>query len=292
MKKIKLGIIILGIFILTGCVKYDLQMTVEGDKGFSITIIDAMQKEYYTEDTDNTSIKEYEALGYKVENYQSSTHTGLKLTKEIDNIDLVSSATCGQVELTSLLGAESKDIILFKSSKQGTITTYVADFTYDLTIESTSDSEEEIDYSEYASSMDFSYSISLPSNATVISSNAKSTSANGHVLTWKMEYGKKEDIDFSFSIDESKQGETILKDDEPTIEEEKDEDPIVEEESTENVTPQKEEFSFKTLILTLFTVVIVLGLILLKIKMYNQGKSNTKNTDKGLGHTQPPNIKK
>ncbi|MBQ7105416.1 MAG: hypothetical protein IJN90_06120 [Bacilli bacterium] len=292
MKKIKLLLIFIGIFILTGCVKYNLDMSVGADKSFTLSMIDAVQNEYYTENDNNNSKAEYEALGYEVEDYKTNTHTGFKITKKFDNIDLLSSSDCGQVELTNILELETSKLILFKSTKKDNITTYTADFTYDLTIDTTSEEADQVDYSEYSSTMEFTYSIALPTNATILSNNADDVSSDGYILTWTMEYGSKKDIDFVFEIDESKKGETTIKEDEtPKKEEVIDEEEPVDE--AEDKIKEEKEFSFKTLIFALIAIALVLGLVLLKIKTYTNTKFTSKNNgDSAFNHTAPPNIKK
>ena len=288
MKKIKLLLIFIGILILTGCVKYNLDMSVGADKSFTLSMVDAVQNEYYTENDNNNTKAEYEALGYEVEDYKTNTHTGFKITKKFDNIDQLSSSNCAQVELTNILELEADKLILFNSTKKDNITTYTADFTYDLTVDTTSEETDQVDYSEYSSTMEFTYSIALPTNATIISNNADDVSTDGYILTWNMEYGSKKDIDFVFEIDESKKGEATIKEETPKEEEIIEEEPIVEETNKE-----EKECSFKTLIFALIAIALVLGLILLKIKTYTNTKLISKNNeDSAFNHTTPPNIKK
>lgn len=289
MKKRKIFMAIMLVFLLTGCVKYDLQMEVGTDKSFTLVLIQGMQKEYYSADSgyDEESIAEYEELGYQVEAYEDNDYKGLKLIKNYDNIDSLSSATCSQVELTDLLDIETTDITLFKSQKNGTITTYTADFTYDLSVE---ESEEEVDYSSYSSSMYFGYTISLPKNATIISSNADSKKDDGYTLTWTIEYGKKKDIDFVFSIDENAVTETK--------EESKKEEPKKEEDqSVYQVGEEQEEIevnvSTSTVITFILIIAVIVGLIILKLKTSTKLSFSKKNENDPtiLHHTTPPNNK-
>ena len=134
MKKQKLLIILILVILISGCVKYDLQMQVNTDKSFNFVLIDAMLNEYAGMETqDQTTSDEYKAKGFEVENYSDNEYTGLKLTKKYNSIDEVSSTNCGTVELKNIIEQEG-DMILFKSQKNNTLTTYTADFTYDLTV--------------------------------------------------------------------------------------------------------------------------------------------------------------
>ena len=287
MKKNKLLFILLIILLATGCVKYDLSMSVKTDKSMTLVLIDAFEKEYasYLEG-DATSKDEYIALGYQVEDYEEENYQGLKLTKKFDSIDNISSPNCGTVELTELLEKKVDEIILFKSSKEGTVTTYTATFTYDLTEDDT-DNSESVDYSTYASSMIFKYSITIPSNATIISNNADTTSNNNHTLNWNLEYGKKKNINFVFSIDDNNVTEEVLDEEEKTETPKEDDNVHVtgKDEVKEN-NGENNNNTFRYIVTGLIAAVIILGALAFKIKMSTRTKKN--NTNSQLNHSTPP----
>lgn len=299
MKKIKLSIILLILLILTGCIKYDLKMEMETDKSFSLTLIDAIQNAYQDGSDIETNKASYEALGYEVEEYKDDSYTGLVLKKNYDNIDLISSADCGTFELTSLLETDPSKVTLFKSERNNTTTTYTADFTYDLTVESTSVSQteetEEVDYSSYASSMYFAYSIILPANSKIISNNADEVSGDGYTLTWNMEYGKLKEIDFVFAIDDKDVTAKVIKDDQKednsnNKEEPKNEDDKAKVEETENIEEinAEDSSSSNSIIAILFAFAVILGLVALKLKTSKKFSANSKTDSNTIQHTKPP----
>ena len=215
MKKIKLGICLLIIFILTGCVKYDITNTVGPDKKFTLTIYNGTLNEYYTKESLAESRKQYKELGYKVEDYIGNKYSGLKLIKQYNSIDDISTNKLEEVNLINLLNVNTKEIKLFKKEQKGSISKYEANLVYDLTAESVSTETNE-DYSEYAEIMYFGYSIAIPTNAKVISHNATKTDKDNHILIWEITYGTKSHINYVFELDSSKQGEIINKDIEET----------------------------------------------------------------------------
>ena len=294
MKKQKLIFILILVILLSGCVKYDLNMQLNTDKSFNLVLIDAMLKEYVGIASANSTTKEeYEAKGFEVEEYSDEKYSGLKLTKRYQSIDDVSSTNCGTVELKNII--ENENIILFKSQKNNTITTYTADFTYDLTIEE-SDSTE--DYSTYSEQMYFGYTITLPSNSKIISNNADKVSSDGYTLTWEMEYGKKKDIDFVFTIDDKDvtgiPNNNQNNNNNNSNNNNNENNEITEEEAT---TPQEElevKITFSSIIALIIVLGVIGGLIYLKYKTSTKARFNKKNANNPsiLYHSAPPNNKK
>lgn len=288
MKKIKLLICLFLVFFLTGCVKYNLGNTVGPNKEFSLTIVNALLNEYYNKESLAESIKQYEDLGYKVEDYIGSKYSGVKLVKNYESIDDVSTSTLGEVELINLLQTNTKDVKLFKVEKKGNISRYSANLVYDLTPESVAETEEnqaQVDYSEYAETMFFGYYIALPTNATVINHNADKSEQNDHILSWEVEYGTKKVITFSFEIDTSKQGTSIVKEDEDVQE------TIVEDEEDSNTENKKttptEVSPISTIFSLLFIILIIGGVVYLKTQV-NKQKKKKKSDPTILYHSKPP----
>ena len=131
-KKRILLLFLITTFLLTGCVKYELDMSMKNDKSITMTIIDSMQKEYVEAMQATKNTEAYEKLGYTVKDYTDSKFTGLKLTKKFNNIDDISSSECIEFELTSLLSIDPSTAKLFCSKKIGQTTTYIGNYTYDL----------------------------------------------------------------------------------------------------------------------------------------------------------------
>ena len=289
MKKIKITLILILVILLSGCVKYDLQMQVNTDKSFNFVLIDAMLKEYVGMGTqDKTTKDEYIAKGFEVEDYSDNEYSGLKLTKKYNSIDDVSSPNCGTVEIKNILEQEG-DLILFKSQKTNTLTTYTADFTYDLTVDK---ENEEEDYSSYSEQMYFGYKITLPSNSKIISNNADIVSEDGYTLTWEIEYGEKKNIDFVFTIDDKDVTKT------PNNNQNNNNNAQNNTEKEETPPKKEEELEVKVTFSSIISLIIVFGiiggLIYLKYKTSSKARFNKKNANNPsiLYHSAPPENRK
>ncbi|MBE6150385.1 MAG: DUF3153 domain-containing protein [Firmicutes bacterium] len=306
MNKKRLLILIGMIFLLTGCVKYNLDMGVGKDKSISITIIDAIQKEYAGSLENTDSLEEYKKLGYEVETYNDNGYTGLKLTKKFNSIDEISSSDVQTFELTDLLDLETTNYKIFNSNKIGTTTTYKANFTYDLTMAETEGSNEEVDYSAYSDSMIFTYKISLPNNAKIITHNADEKSSDGYTLTWNMKYGELKNINFTFTIDDNdvttdpgNNNNTNDNNNNNDNDNENQTPPVnddgngsennndIKDSANNNSSDKKSTDKTNKLgpiIGALLSIVIILGLLVYKIKLKKEEKTpNTK-----MSHTQAP----
>ena len=286
MRSKKIFLLIIVLIIVTGCVKYDLHMTMKTDKSIDISLIDAFQKEYYDAlSKDSTSKEEYESRGYTVNEYADNQYKGFELKKHYESIDQISSSNCGIVELTDLIDANTDEIILFQSSKNGTVTTYRANFTYDLRVEENyqNSNTSQVDYSEYSETMVFKYSISLPPNANIITSNSVDKTSD-HTLNWNLEYGKLNSITFSFTIDDRDVTEVV--DDEKGS----DQTEIKKEEDTSSNVSKNTTKEPKKNSNYIFTGVIAIGIIAIfliyKTKM-NAGKKTS--STRQINHVQPPN---
>lgn len=301
MNKKRIFVLIGIILLLTGCIKYDVDMGLNEDKSFSLTIISAIENEYAeTSDNDENynNFEEYEQLGYKAEKYSDGTYTGVKLTKKYNSIDEISSAECKDFELTTLLKEKNNEIKLFNFKKEGNKNIYTANFTYDLT-EKESSSNESIDTSQYSDSMMFSYSISLPKNVTVISENATQKENDGYILKWDIKYGELNPIKFAFSLDDNDIKEPIKDNNDhndsnnnnqennetnpPNIEDNK----IIENDTNKqenNNYYDNSSSSIGSAIAILLAVVFILGLLVYKIK----AKKDSITPNSTMSHKTPP----
>lgn len=109
MKKIKrIIILILLTLTITGCVKMEISMDINKDKSMNLGIIQAVDKSLL-EGADSSSlmdeeeIKKLEDEGFKVEEYTESNMTGYKITKEVKNIDEISTEN----DITADLGTSA-----------------------------------------------------------------------------------------------------------------------------------------------------------------------------------------
>lgn len=105
MKKIISMIIIL--LTLTGCVKMEVNMEIRKDKSMTLGIIQAANESLINQGTadllDEEEKKEFQESGYKIEDYKEKEMVGYKITKDIKNIDEVST----EEEVTSDLGLDN-----------------------------------------------------------------------------------------------------------------------------------------------------------------------------------------
>ena len=94
MKKIKSFLFILLLpFFITGCVKFEVDVSINKDKSMSLSVIEAL---IYSEEDDNylssQEQEEFEERGFKVEDYyENGLKKGFIITKEFKNINDISS---------------------------------------------------------------------------------------------------------------------------------------------------------------------------------------------------------
>lgn len=233
MKKFR-NLLLMGIFLflITGCVKYNVTMDIKKDKSMDFSIIYAMDKsmlgdEELLKDDNLKSVKE---KGFTVSEYSEDNMKGFTLSKKIKNIDEVSSDKDASYSLSGVVSDEdSKDEYLFKVKKGLLKNTYTAEFKFDSSDSSTTtsssddddddfftsddddwsfgddslttedDDDDDYDYSSLASSMDLKFKVTLPYAAK--SSNATSTNNDGKELSWDLSSVKSTDsIKFEFEL--------------------------------------------------------------------------------------------
>jgi hypothetical protein len=206
MKK-KFLILLIIIFGLTGCIKNNINMKLETDNSFSITIINStmgndtgnnntLSSDSSTEELFNK--QKYIDNGFKVEDYDDGSYAGIKVIAEFASIDSVSDPSIDIIELTELVNNKVEDIKLFKSEKVENGTKYTANFTYNLDDDSLKDatSSYNVDISSYGDIMELEYSITLPYKLE----NENSTSHSGNTYKWKLNFGEVNIIKFSFIV--------------------------------------------------------------------------------------------
>ena len=121
-KLLLLSIMVLG---LSGCLKYNVSMSIASDKSMDFEMIAAMNMSMLkslgegsssssstTESFDKSDYKEYEKAGYKVEEYNEkkddAEYEGVKISKKFANIDDVSTNKDEAVEFTKLFDENAK----------------------------------------------------------------------------------------------------------------------------------------------------------------------------------------
>ena len=133
MKKVKnMFLIMLSVFLLTGCVKFNSSMTINKDKSmdFEVDLLYANKlAEMGGEVNDEFDTKEYTDLGYKVNTEKQGDYSGYKLTKSFKSIDDISSETTEKASFSDFIS--KKDVVIFKKKKGLFKDTYTAVLTFD-----------------------------------------------------------------------------------------------------------------------------------------------------------------
>ncbi|MBR1377024.1 MAG: hypothetical protein IJ565_04350 [Bacilli bacterium] len=130
MKK-KIGIIILALImtLTTGCVKFNVSMDIKEDKSMTYSIIYAIDSEMFDSEEsmiNQEQIEEMKKQGFIVEDYANENMQGFRLTKEIANIDTVSTTDDNEYNLSNPDGK-----YIFKVKKGFLKNTYTANFKFD-----------------------------------------------------------------------------------------------------------------------------------------------------------------
>lgn len=204
MKKFKFLSILAIVLLCSGCMKYSIGMIIGSDKNVNFELIYALDKEMWGDMLDQDEIKEtdneMEKDGYTVKPYTEGKWIGSVYTKNMGNLDDISTTDVINVNLSNIFDDENQEPIkyYFQKKADGKKTTYVASFTIDASDSEAEDDEEEMDMSSLTSSMELTYSVTLPVKAD--SNNATTVSEDGKTLTWNLEYGKVTDINYQFTL--------------------------------------------------------------------------------------------
>ena len=220
-KNIKLTtLLILLVISLTGCVKFNSTMEIKKDKSIDYTVIYAFDKSLFGDQEILTSDdkKELENKEFTVSNYVDGNMNGLKLSKNIKNIDDVSSTNDATYDLSGLLDSNKSESKVFKVKKGFLKNTYTASFKFDSSDSdlnnSTSDdttidndfttddndttTDSDFDFSNINTNMDLSFNVKLPYKA--ISSNATTKKNDDKDLSWDLSSTGENKIEFSFAL--------------------------------------------------------------------------------------------
>lgn len=222
-KNIKLTtLLILLVISLTGCVKFNSTMEIKKDKSMDYTVIYAFDKSLFGDQEILTSDdkKELENKGFTVSNYVDGNMKGFKVSKNIKNIDDVSSTNDATYDLSGLLDSSKSESKVFKFKKGFLKNTYTASFKFDssdsdlndstsddttvdddftLNNDTTTDStDSDFDFSNVNTDMDLSFNVKLPYKA--ISSNATTKNNDDKDLSWNLSSTGEDKIEFSFAL--------------------------------------------------------------------------------------------
>lgn len=220
-KNIKLtALLILLVISLTGCVKFNSTMEIKKDKSMDYKIIYAFDKSLFgdQEILTNDDKKELENKGFTVSNYVDGNMKGFKVSKNIRNIDDVSSTNDATYDLSGLLDSNKSESKVFKVKKGFLKNTYTASFKFDssdsdlnnstsndttidndfTTDDNNTTTDSDFDFSNINTNMDLSFNVKLPYKA--ISSNATTKKNDDKELSWNLSSTGEDKIEFSFAL--------------------------------------------------------------------------------------------
>lgn len=220
-KNIKLtALLTLLVISLTGCVKFNSTMEIKKDKSMDYKIIYAFDKSLFGDQEILTSDdkKELENKGFTVSNYVDGNMNGFKVSKNIKNIDDVSSTNDATYDLSGLLDSNKSESKVFKVKKGFLKNTYTASFKFDssdsdlnnstsndttidndfTTDDNNTTTDSDFDFSNINTNMDLSFNVKLPYKA--ISSNATTKENDDKELSWNLSSTGEDKIEFSFAL--------------------------------------------------------------------------------------------
>ena len=238
MKKFKMMLLItlLGMMV-TGCVKFNATMDIKKDKSMNFSIIYALDKSVFGEETSlkEEDLENAKKEGFTITKYSEGNMVGFTLTKKINNIDDVSSEKDTEYNLSGMMNEEDNSYI-FKVVKGNDKNTYYDKFKFDSNdsglnnnqmendddtlVDESNDIDdltenddgnnpfEGMDLSKIMSSMDLSFSVTLPNPA--ISSNATTKEDNNKKLSWKLNTENAQTIEFAFDINNNSNDNNMI----------------------------------------------------------------------------------
>ena len=191
---------------LTGCVKFNSTMEIKKDKSMDYKIIYAFDKSLFGDQEILTSDdkKELENKDFTVSNYVDGNMKGFKVSKNIKNIDDVSSTNDATYDLSGLLDSNKSESKVFKVKKGFLKNTYTASFIFDssdsdlnnstsndttidndfTTDDNDTTTDSDFDFSNINTNMDLSFNVKLPYKA--ISSNATTKKNDDIEFSWNL----------------------------------------------------------------------------------------------------------
>ena len=234
LRKIKILCIISMMFLLTGCVKLNMNMDIKNDKSMDLSILYAVDTTVLGEEEllKEEDIAEYKDAGFEVKDYSEGNYKGITLKKHVKNIDKISKTT-GTVSFNIMGSSNDEDDSMFTVKKGFFKNVYTLKMESDSTGEMTNgidDSDgrkalededdtllgdypsddsllddysddgytfDDVDYTQYLSQMDLSLVVNLPNKP--ISHNATNVSNDGKSLTWNLAT-QQEDVELTFAL--------------------------------------------------------------------------------------------
>lgn len=219
-RSFKVLCLMLIIFMTSGCMKLNVDMSINKDKSMNLSYVVAFANSLMNQsgtDTalDESDLKQAEESGFKVENYSDGSMTGYKFTKGFSNIDNISDEKETIFDLEKLLDGEEAKVFtvkkgLFKNTysvKMQNNTASEMEDEMDLgsiygdsssDYSSSSNIFGDTDLSMLTSSMDLTFTVNLPNKP--INSNATTTENEGKKLEWNLMDQSLQNIEFEFEL--------------------------------------------------------------------------------------------
>ena len=224
-KSFKVLCLMLVAFMMSGCMKLNVSMSINEDKSMDFTFTEAINSSLLEQSNqtavDEETLQKYRDNGFTVENYSDNSWTGYTMTKHFSNIDDISSDESVSGSLEDIVSGLEEDATLFTVKKGFFKNTYTAsiEFNTDETLDDatkylddttgdTTDTYDDTysddvygdsaDYSMIMSTMDLKFMINLPYEA--LNSNATSLTNDGKTLTWDLVNFKENNFEFAFEL--------------------------------------------------------------------------------------------
>ena len=135
-KNFMIVILLIVTFLLSGCVKYNLDIKVTGDKKVDLVLISGVKKGSVLNTDEEETKKTEKALkeaGWKIEDYEDELYKGKKYYKHYDNIDKISDKKEVTVDLNDMLENPKDTKYLFSKRVEDGLEIYKSNFIFSLT---------------------------------------------------------------------------------------------------------------------------------------------------------------
>ena len=232
-KYLRIMIVVVSIFLLTGCMKVEFSMGINKDGSMNFQIIEAFDKSMMDGSdftSEQSNFKDLEKQGFYIQEYTEDEMKGYKITKYFDDINVYSienesfvgdlnefleegegslfTVTKGffKNKYSAKLSVSSGDLDSNIDSSHGSMddSSINTDFDFsddlddDTSLDGFDSSNEIPDYSQMMANMELNFVVNLPYEA--ISNNASNVNNDGKNLTWNLMTHQSETLDFEFEL--------------------------------------------------------------------------------------------
>ncbi len=221
-RSFKVLCLMLVIFMTSGCMKLNVDMSINKDKSMNLSYVVAFANSLIGQSgtdmaLDESDLKQAEESGFKVENYSDGSMTGYKFTKDFLNIDSISDEKETVFDLEKLLNGENAKVFTVKKGffKNKYTVKMLNDTATEIEDEmdlgslygdssniysgsSNTFGDSDMDLSMFTSNMDLTFTVNLPNKP--INSNATTTENDGKKLEWNLMNQNLQNIEFEFEL--------------------------------------------------------------------------------------------